>query len=218
MTTIQGQISTLSGSIGSGDLANYIDAAVNQFSPINNQLNDYTNMITGMFDGFINTYLDYVKLGILVFFAVAIGLSAIALIGVILTAFFDKAKCRYLMYVACVFMVIIVILGFLIAFIFSFITPVLYLACGFLNTSIDTNTGFNNFINDMNIGGIEMVKSLSVCFPGGDGDILKALGISQLDALNDQIGNMTGAMAGFYEYANIDTTVATTQVDNMVKD
>jgi hypothetical protein len=92
------------------------------------QVNDISLTVENTF-GIITPYLGYVKIGVLVFFAVVIGLSVIALLGLILTAFFDKAKCRYLMYVACVFMVLVVLLGFLICFIFSFLSPLLFLAC-----------------------------------------------------------------------------------------
>lgn len=206
MTSIKSQINTVSTSIGSGDLATYINTAISQFSPINTQVSTYTDMIVNIFDGFVNKYLDYVKIGTLVFFAVAIGLSSIALIGVILTAFFDKAKCRYLMYIACIFIVILVILGFIISVVFSLLSPILYMTCGLLNTAIDTNTGFNNFITSMNINGIEIVGALSVCFPGGNGEILTAMNITQLNDLNTQIGSMTGSMSGFLEYGNINTS------------
>ena len=89
-------------------------------------------MITGIFD-FVNPYLSYVKLAVLIFFAIAIGLSVIALVGLVLTAFFDKPRCRYLMYVACLFMVLIVILGFILSLIFSLLTPMLYMTCNILN-------------------------------------------------------------------------------------
>ena len=36
------------------------------------------------------------------------------------------------------------------------------------NQTIDTNTGFVNFISDMNVS-MDVVKAISVCFPGGNG-------------------------------------------------
>lgn len=217
MTSIQGQITTVETEINSGNLNNYINTAITQFSPITGQVNDYTNMIVNIFENVVNPNLEHVKLGTLIFFAVAIGLSSLALIGLILTAFFDKAKCRYLMYASCVLIVIIVLLGFLITLIFSLMSPLLYMTCGLLNESIDTNVGFNNFINSMNISGVDMVGAISVCFPGGNGEILTALNISQLDSLNDQIANMTGAVSGFEEYMTLDTTFVT-QANNMITD
>jgi hypothetical protein len=208
MTQIKATIDSVSAAVADSSFSGGLTSAMDNFRPINNSISTYSGTITGIFDT-ISPFLNYLRTGTLVFFAVAIGFSVIALLGLILTAFFNKAKCRYLMYFACIFIVILVLLGFLISFVFSFLTPFLYMGCQVFNKAINTNVGFNSFVNDIGIQGVDMVKALSVCFPGGNGKILTALGISQLNDLNSQVDNMTSVMTGFLDYASFDTTPLT---------
>ncbi len=62
-------------------------------------------------------------------YGVMLGLSVLALLGVVLMTFCDKYKCRYLMYFSCVSLFFLGILGFLLAIIFSIIVPILFLMC-----------------------------------------------------------------------------------------
>ena len=93
----------------------------------------------------VSPILGYVKLGVIIFFGVTIGLSVLALLGLVLTAFFDKAKCRHLMYFACVFMTIILLVGFLLSTLFAIFSPVLYMACSVLNPALANKTASPTF-------------------------------------------------------------------------
>mgnify|MGYP003522127258 CR=1 FL=1 len=208
MTTVQSTLDSVTSVLAGSGFTDGLDSAVSSFQPITKQITDITNQVSGVFDSATEA-LDYVKIGVLVFFAVSIGFSVLALIGVILTAFFDKPRCRHLMYISCVFITILVLVGFLISLIFSFLAPVFYMVCGVLNNTIDTEAQFNTFINQFNVTGIDTVNALSVCFPGGNGEILVALGIAELTTLNSQINNMTTVMSDFLTYADFNTSYIT---------
>lgn len=163
-TNLDNVMPALTGS----DFNNAIGTALDTFKGVSDSVSGYT----GMADTYLSMatpYLGYVKLGVLIFFAVSIGLSVFALIGLVLTAFFDKPRCRYLMYITCVFMVLIVILGFLITLIFSFLTPLFYMTCSTLNPIVDSQQGFINFTQTVGLGGQPMAQMVSVCFSGGNG-------------------------------------------------
>ena len=168
MVSIKDTIDSVAAAMSGSSFSDGLTSAIDNFSPINASINTYSGTISGMFDT-ISPFLGYIRLGTLVFFAVAIGFSVIALLGLVLTAFFNKAKCRYLMYFACVFIVILVLLGFLISFIFSFLAPFFYMGCQVFNKAINTNVGFNDFVTQIGVQGVDIVQALSVCFPGGTG-------------------------------------------------
>lgn len=139
MTTIKANIDTLntqSGAITSG------------LDSVSTNVNSFYTMINGA-DTSLGTafqtttpLLNYIKLAIMVFFAVVIGLSVIALLGVITMACFDKVGCRHLMYISCIFMWLLSILGFLISFFLSFMIPLLYFGCSIANTGLSSQTSF----------------------------------------------------------------------------
>ena len=115
-----------------------------------------------------------------IIYGVMLGLSVLALLGVVLMTFCDKYKCRYLMYFSCVILFFLGILGFLIAMIFSILVPVMYFLCGWLDVTL-TSTGFSGntqkFLSDAQVRNI-----IGTCLVGGTGDILNAIGGSTVSA------------------------------------
>lgn len=107
-------------------------------------------------------------------YGIALGVSVLALLGVILMTFCDKYKCRYLMYFSCVILFFFGILGFFLAIIFSIIVPVVFFLCEWMDVTI-TTTGFNSntqkFLTDTQVQNI-----ISTCLVGGTGDIMGAVG------------------------------------------
>ena len=77
------------------------------------------------------------------FFGVIVGLSILGILGAILMTFCDKYKCRYLIYFACSLLVIIGIVCFLLAMIFSLIVPVFYFSCEFIQFTIASKANFD---------------------------------------------------------------------------
>ena len=63
------------------------------------------------------------------FFGVVVGLSVLVILGALLMTFCEKYKCRYLIYFACIFLVLIGIVGFLLSTLLSAIVPAVYFSC-----------------------------------------------------------------------------------------
>lgn len=58
------------------------------------------------------------------------------------------------------------------------------MGCTVLNDGLASNTGFNTFTSNVGLGGNNITSLVSVCLTGGDGEILKALNIAQVNSLN----------------------------------
>jgi hypothetical protein len=84
-----------------------------------------------------------INLGVQVVYGVTVGLASMMLLGALLVAFCDKPKCRYLMYFACFLLFFIGLVGFLMSIIFSFITPVVYFGCQFIDFSLSSSANFD---------------------------------------------------------------------------
>lgn len=154
--------------------------------------------------------MGYVRIGVLVFFAVSIGLAVLVVIGTVFTTFCDKPKCRYLMYIPCIIITVILILGFLISVVLSIMNPLLFMGCTVLNTGLDTKAGFVNFTSNLGMSSNNITSIVSVCLPGGDGQILDSLGIPQLEDLNSNLGGISSVMNEFNSYLSFDTTALVT--------
>lgn len=168
MTSIITSIDSFTSAMSGSGVSGAIDTAVSTFQPINDMIAGLATTTSGFFNT-ASPLLDYVKLGILVFFAVVIGLSVLVLIGVILTAFFDKPRCRFCMYFFCIIMVLILILGFLISALLSVLTPIMYMSCTVLNPGLNTQAGFLNLTANLGLQGNQVASIMSVCLPGGNG-------------------------------------------------
>ena len=125
------------------------------FSAISGQttlIQDATNtMITSItdIDTNLGNPLDTVKsLGdtadtlLKVFYSFFISFSFVALLGVFLTAFCHRYACRYLMYIACVFLFIIGVVGFILVVLLSVVIPVVTWGCSYLDVTMGSEAGF----------------------------------------------------------------------------
>jgi len=98
---------------------------------------DNYNLLSGL-----NSKRSSINLGVQLIYGITIGVASLMLIGVLLVAFCDKSKCRYLIYFACFFLFFIGVGSFMLSVLFSIITPTVYLGCKFLD---DTLANKNNF-------------------------------------------------------------------------
>lgn len=104
-----------------------------------------------------------------------------------------------MLYFICLIFVLIGIICFIITLIFSIITPVLYLACDFLQTTISSQAGFE--ANFGTLLGAQTAGYVKVCLPGGTGKILDQLGVNL-----DGIDSIDTAMAGIKNFDLTSTT------------
>lgn len=168
----QSQITTINS-----DLAN-----------VRNQINDLDSSLSSSLE-LLDTPKSMGTLVINVIYGVMLGLSILAMLGVVLMTFCDKYKCRYLMYFSCVILFFLAILGFIIAMLFSIIIPVMYFMCGWLDVTL-TETGFlsntQSLLTDADVRTI-----VGTCLEGGDGQILNAIGGA---TVNDPINGLRDAI------------------------
>jgi hypothetical protein len=139
-----------------------------------------------------------------IIYAVSLGLAVLTLIGVVLMTFCDKYKCRYLMYFACVFMFLFAFIGFLIAFFFSIIIPIMYWGCDWLSVTVGSGTGFT--INISPLLDATTAGYITPCLEGGNGDIISAVAptvAGTLNSLSETVKNST----------NFNFTDKTTDID-----
>ena len=101
------------------------------------------------------------------------------------------------------------LLSFLLSFFFSIFTPILYLGCDFLTVSISSSAGFTTNLGNA-IGG-QFSSYLSVCLPGGSGDIINQLQGVDLSAIN----GLTSAVSAINSFSmttlqnGVDTALTT---------
>ena len=160
-------------------------------------LDSLKSLLTGLDSSFsslndaVSPIMNTVTLAVTAIFGVFIGLGVLSILGTVLMTFCDKYSCRYLVYFVCVILFILGIISFLLAFIFSIITPILYLGCDFINVSVSSPTAFNT-----NLGsqlGSQISPLLSVCLPGGSGDIInqiQGVNMSAITGLTSAISSM----------------------------
>lgn len=189
-TTLNGIKSSAAGfASGAAGFSSSIGGITSDLTNVQTQINDLDNSMKDALD-LMETPKTIGTLVINLIYGIALGLAALALLGVILMTFCDKYKCRYLMYFSCVILFFFGILGFLLAIIFSIIVPVMYLLCEWLDVTI-TSSGFTantqKFISDAQVQNI-----LSSCLVGGSGDIMAAVGGATIgNTMNDLTGAIT---------------------------
>ena len=174
---------------GAAGFSSSIGGITSDLTSVQTQINDLDNGMKDALD-LMETPKTIGTLVINLIYGIALGLAALALLGVILMTFCDKYKCRYLMYFSCVILFFFGILGFLLAIIFSIIVPIMYLFCEWLDVTI-TSSGFatntQKFISDVQVQNI-----LSSCLVGGTGDIMAAVGGATIgNTMNDLTGAIT---------------------------
>ncbi len=167
-------------------------------------VNGYDGMVSGVDDS-VTPITKIITMAVTAVFGVFIGLGVLSIIGTLLMTFCDKFSCRYLVYFVCVILFILGIVAFLLAFLFSVITPIIYFGCDFINVSIASSAGFNTNLGSV-IGG-QFSSYLSVCLPGGTGDLINQLGID-LSAING-LSRAVNSMRSF-DPAQLQTAVDTT--------
>lgn len=79
---------------------------------------------------------------ITVVFAIFIAISAFGILGALLMTFCEKYSCRYLVYFSCILLFILGVACFLLAVVFSILTPFLYYSCEFLQYSVESGDNF----------------------------------------------------------------------------
>ena len=219
---------------------NTIDGIISSSTSFSSSTGAFTSAIgsvTGALDGFKNTLndlntsvdnalgmLDSPKtvgtMAIQIFYAVALGLSILALVGVVLMTFCDKFKCRYLMYFACVILFFFGLIGFLIAIIFSFIVPVMYWGCDWIGVTIGSAAGFNTNLQGL-ITDANTRNYIAPCLKGGNGDLITAVAPSSAATLKNLSSTLTSSNSfnADQKIADINTALSTiqTQIDNFNK-
>jgi hypothetical protein len=152
-------------------------------------MNDMANLVVGFDDMIsggndtISPIMNIVTIAVTAFFGVFIGFGVLGIIATLLMTFCDKFSCRYLLYFICFFFVILGMLSFFLAILFSVFTPVLYFGCDFLTTAISSGANFNTNLGS--VVGSQLSSYLGVCLPGGSGDIINQLGNVDLSAINN---------------------------------
>ena len=132
-------VTTLSAS--SGTIVSGIQTAADSILTYSNLIAGVDTSLTGSFS-MIGPYLDYIRYAFLGYYGAVIGLSVLALLGVIVMACFDKTGCRHLMYVSCVIMFIACLVGVLLSFLLSIVIPILYMGCSVINPALDSSASF----------------------------------------------------------------------------
>ena len=188
MKLIGDNADTFSGQFGS--IGSIISSALNPLDNLKTMLTGLDSSFSSINDS-VNPIMNMITLVVTAIFGVFIGLGVLSILGTVLMTFCDKYSCRYLVYFVCVILFILGIISFLLALIFSIITPILYLGCDFINVSISSPTAFNN-----NLGsklGAQISPLLSVCLPGGSGDIInqiQGVDMSAITGLSSTISSM----------------------------
>ena len=135
---------------------------------------------------------DMGSLVINLIYGIMLGLSCLALLGVVLMTFCDKYKCRHLMYFSCVFLFFLGLLGFLLAMIFSIIVPILYFACDWLSITLGSSAGFNanmaGLLTDANVR-----NYIAPCLNGGTGDLMNAVAPGSISDINNLKNSLTNS-------------------------
>lgn len=193
---------------GAGSFGSSISTVTNDLNKVKTQINDLDSSLSSALD-VMETPKSAGTLVISLIYGIMLGLSVLALLGVVLMTFCDKYKCRYLMYFSCVILFFLGILGFLLAIIFSILVPVIFLMCEWLDVTM-TSTGFNTntqkFISDTQVRNI-----VSTCLVGGNGDIIAAIGAgtvsNTINGLRDSI-QKTNSFNTSSTLADINTALA----------
>jgi hypothetical protein len=156
-----------------GTFTSQIGTITSDLDKVKVQMRDLDDSLSSSLD-ILETPKSMGTLVISVIYGVMLGLSVLALLGVVLMTFCDKYKCRYLMYFSCVILFFLGILGFLIAMIFSIIVPVMFFLCEWLDVTMQSSTFSTNtgkFLTDTKVREI-----IGTCLPGGSGDIISVVG------------------------------------------
>lgn len=143
LDAIANNASSFASASGSFNTAT-VDSAKQQIDDLIKQVADYDTKITD----YHNNYYTYVKAGsitiIAAVFSFVIIFSVLGLIATILMTFCDKYSCRYLLYCACCWLLIMGIISFAIATVLSIFSPIVVTSCGTIKNALSSTTEFND--------------------------------------------------------------------------
>ena len=170
-------------SSGSASFNSAIGGITSSLGTLQTQVTDLDSSLKSGLSS-IDAPKDMGSLVINLIYGIMLGLSCLALLGVVLMTFCDKYKCRHLMYFSCVFLFFLGLIGFLIAIIFSIIVPILYFACDWFSITVGSSAGFNTnmagLLTDASVRGY-----IAPCLNGGTGDLMNAVAPSSIADINN---------------------------------
>jgi archaellum biogenesis protein FlaJ (TadC family) len=126
---------SISASIASAQ--SNISSLISQLNNIDSQYQSHSSY---------KSYLDSTPLYIKIFYSTIIGLCTLSILGALLMCVCDRPKCRYLMYFACFFLVVVSLVGLLVTTVVSVLLPPMEWGCQFLNYAMQGKTQFSRMV------------------------------------------------------------------------
>lgn len=116
------------------------------------------------------------------YYGICLGLSILALLGIILLILFKKNGFRFCLHITWCFFCLLMVVGFLLSSILMPLAHVTMELCGVMDNMLSSKENFVSYPGMMSKSDAD---KYSVCISkfGGDGDILTAFGVK--DKLND---------------------------------
>jgi hypothetical protein len=93
------------------------------------------------YDGYLS-YMKIVTQVVTALFSVLLGCGSIGIIGLVLMTKLGKYGCRRLIFLIAFILFFFGFCTFILSIVFSFITPILYFACEFIEPTISSSTAF----------------------------------------------------------------------------
>lgn len=88
----------------------------------------------------------------------------IAFLGAICMTFCGRYKCRYLLYFACILMLLVAGLGFFLSTLFSTMLPIMSWTCDFLDVALTDQSNFSCNFRLIKITSGKSIPQLSQCY------------------------------------------------------
>jgi predicted PurR-regulated permease PerM len=136
----------------------------------------------------ISPYMKIVTIVLIVFFSVFILLGILGIIGTVLLTFFKKYRCRYLIYAICGVLCFLGLITFIIAVLLSVVTPVIFLGCEYIQTTLSSPSNFQS--NLESVAGSDLTSYMSVCLPGESGRITDGMSTLNGSGLDELLNGM----------------------------
>jgi hypothetical protein len=120
-------------------------------------------------------YVKAIAIVSTVFFSIFIVLGIGNIVGVVMLICYYKYWCRYIIYVIFVVLFLLGLVCFLLSILLSILTPFVYFTCDFISVSISSPDNFST--NLVSVFDSQLINSIKVCLPGGNGNIIDAIGV-----------------------------------------
>lgn len=117
------------------DFTTGVDAAVDAVDTLVGSVSDADDSAYGILSS-VSGGMGIVTTVMTAVFAVFIAFGVLGILGAIMMTFCDKYSCRYLVYFVCVVLFFLGLVCFILAIMFSAITPLFYYSCDFLQYSV----------------------------------------------------------------------------------